>query len=97
MVLAMLMVIWCLGSCYLTFRYGFSRRWAGTLDSFSLFLFGADLADKVKDNPAFGKDAEECKELKTLPGLIGDSRPYFQPGYVTIVPSAEARKGKYYL
>ncbi|KAH7369687.1 hypothetical protein BKA65DRAFT_3394 [Rhexocercosporidium sp. MPI-PUGE-AT-0058] len=95
---AILMGLWCLGSCYLSFKYGFKRRWSETLDSFSMFRFGADFGDKVKDNPAFGRaEAEECEELKALPGLIGDSRPSFQPGHVSLVASAEARKGKRYM
>ncbi len=73
----MLLALWALGSCFLALRYEFDRRWAETLDSFSLFQFGADLGDKVRDNLAFGMlDVEECEELKRLPGLIGDSRPF---------------------
>jgi hypothetical protein len=95
---AIFLAIWAVGTCILALVYGFGKRWADTLDSFSLFRFGADLSDQVKDNPAFGKaDAEDCEELEKLPGLVGDSKPYFHPGHITLVRGEEALKNKLYL
>ena len=67
---AILLAIWATGTCTLALVYGFDKRWADSLDSFSLFRFGADLSDQVKDNPAFGTvDAEDCEELEKLPRI----------------------------
>jgi hypothetical protein len=94
---AIFLFIWCLGSTYLSLRYGFKKRWSATLDAFSLFRFGADFGHKVMDNPAFGVDeATECSELKEIPGLIGDSRPEFEPGHVSLVQMDIAEEKKYY-
>jgi len=93
-----LLALWALGSCLLSLLYGFNRRWADTLGGYSLFRFGGDLSDKVKDNPGFGvQDFKECDELKRLPGLIGDSRPRFHPGHITLVQTNKALKRKKHL
>jgi hypothetical protein len=95
---AVLLTIWALGSCYLSLRYGFSLRWAETLDSSSLFQFGGDLSDQVKAKPGVGvKDFKDRDELRKLPGLIGDSRPRFNPGHITLVHAGEALKTKKYI
>jgi hypothetical protein len=94
---AVLFVLWCIGCASLSIAYGFDLRWADTLDSYSLFRFGADMGAKVQEKQAFAvPDADECEELQRLPGLIGDSKPYFNPGHVTLVEETEARKKKYY-
>lgn len=93
-----LLALWALGTCLLSVLYGFNRRWAETLDSFSLFQFGGDASDKVKEIPAFPvKDFKDHEQLSQLPGLIGDSRPGFNPGHVTLVNSSEARRTKKYM
>lgn len=95
---AVFLVIWAIGPCVLTLVYAFDKRWADTLDSFSLFHFGADLSDQVRDNPAFGKaDMEDCEEMEKLPGLVDDSEPYFDPGHIFLVRGEEAVKRKLYL
>jgi hypothetical protein len=93
-----LLALWALGSCSLSFYYGFRRRWAETLDSYSLFQFGGDLSDQVKKEPHTGvKDFKDHDELRKLPGLIGDSKPRFTPGHITLVQEAEALKTKKYV
>ena len=93
-----LLALWALGSCFLSLLYGFSRRWAETLDSYSLFQFGGDLSDRVKEKPgSWVKDFTDHDELRKLPGLIGDSKPHFNPGHITLVQAAEALKAKKYV
>lgn len=98
-----LLIIWALISCILSFRYGFQRRWADTLDSFSLFQFGGDISDKVKvkEMPVYSfKDFRDHEQLNQLPGLVGDLRPGFSPGHVTLVErktANEARRTKKYV
>ena len=93
-----LLALWALGTCLLSLLYGFNRRWAETLDSFSLFQFGGDASDKVKEMPAFSvKDFKDHEQLMKLPGLIGDSKPGFTPGHVTLVQSSEALRTKKYV
>ena len=98
-----LLIMWALISCYLSVRYGFLRRWADTLDSFSMFQFGGDLGDEVeiKEMPAYSfKDLRNLDQLRNLPGLVGDMRPWFSPGHITLVerkPANEARKTKKYV
>ena len=93
-----LLVLWALGSCALSFCYGFRRRWANTLDCYSLFRFGGDLSDMIKDNPNFGvQDFKKCDELRRLPGLVGDMRPHDHPGHITLVQTGKASKKKKYL
>jgi hypothetical protein len=92
------LALWALGSCSLSFYYGFKRRWAETLDSYSLFQFGGDLSDQVKKEPHTGvKDFKDHDELRKLPGLIGDSKPRFTPRHITFVQEAEALKTKKYV
>ncbi|KAM0717074.1 hypothetical protein Q7P37_006926 [Cladosporium fusiforme] len=85
---ATLLIIWAIISCILSIRYGFQRRWADTLDSFSMFRFGGDLSDeiKVKEMPLYSsKSFRDHEQLMELPGFVGDSRPEFEPGHVTLV------------
>ena len=68
---AILLVFWSLGTCALSVIYGFDRRWAETLDSFSLFQFGGDASDKIKELPVVAiKDFKDHEQLIKLPGLI---------------------------
>jgi hypothetical protein len=93
-----LLVLWALGTCFLSLFYGFNRRWAETLDSYSLFQFGGDLSDQVKEIPYLRmKDFKDHDELRKLPGLIGDSKPHLIPGHITLVPTAEALTTKKYV
>jgi hypothetical protein len=98
-----LLAIWALISCYLSIRYGFLRRWTDTLDSVSMFQFGGDLADEVKTVDMQGysyKDIRDADQLTKLPGLVGDMRPGFSPGHITLVdriPKNEARRTKKYV
>lgn len=98
-----LLIMWALISCFLSVRYGFLRRWADTLDSFSLFQFGGDLGDKfrMKEMPVHSfKDFRDLEKLAELPGLIGDMRPKFDPGHVALVYNDlanVAKKGRKYV
>jgi len=100
---ATLLIIWAIISSYLSIRYGFLRRWTDTLDSFSMFQFGGDLADevKIKKMPVYSfKDLRDVEQLTKLPGLVGDMRPGFSPGHITLVsrmPANEARRTKKYV
>jgi hypothetical protein len=70
-----LLLLWTFGSVILGCWYGFRRRWAETLDAYSMFVFGVNLADKVKDGDELSATArfEKSQVLNTLPGLIGDA------------------------
>ncbi|KAI9767516.1 MAG: hypothetical protein M1839_004476 [Geoglossum umbratile] len=96
---AVLLVLWSLGSLAFGCYYGFRRRWAATLDGYSMFRFGADLAEKVRDRPEYGMmvSFEECEPLRVLPGLVGDARPRFWPGHIALVRVGKAAKGKLYM
>jgi hypothetical protein len=55
---AVLLSIWAAGSMVLGIGYGFRRRWAPTLDGWSLFVFGVDLSKRVKDLGGLGATLE---------------------------------------
>jgi hypothetical protein len=93
-------LIWAVGCALLACIYGFRRRWSEILDGYSLFRFGADFADQVRDRIDFSSvdSFEDCKVLPKLPGLIGDSRPMMDIGHITLVPKGNvARKDKKYI
>jgi hypothetical protein len=71
---AVLFCIWAFGCVVLGVIYGFSPRWAETLDAFSFLRFGADYADDIRGQPGFGSTVEFDKSdsLCQIPGLIGD-------------------------
>lgn len=101
---AILFFLWALISCILSVKYGFLRRWADTLDSFSMFQFGGDLSThfRVKEMPAYSfKDLRDHEQLARLPGLVGDLQPSFNPGHITLVHrnhgSSQARRTKKYV
>jgi hypothetical protein len=82
-----LLVLWALGSMILGCVYGLRKRWATELDGYSMFRFGADFAEQVRDRPDFGvvMDFEDCNVLSTMPGMIGDIRPDSTPGHISLV------------
>lgn len=95
---AVLLLVWALGSFVLTCIYGFRRRWATTLDGYSLFVFGADLAGEVKRKGGLGAmlDAEHSEVLRMLPGMVGDVEPAAMRGKIGLVDIREGgvvRKG----
>lgn len=96
-----LLAIWACGTSLLSFLYGFRRRWADKLGSYSLLRFGGDLRDQIRNNTGatgMARDRKEWeRELRRLPGLIGDSRPNDSPGYITLVQANEeaSRRKKY--
>ncbi|KAG5287933.1 hypothetical protein I7I48_09955 [Histoplasma ohiense] len=94
-----LLVPWALGSMTLALIYSHRPRWSETFDGYSLFRFGADFADQVKDRPEFlsTEDYETCGALRDLPGFIGDSRPLFTPGHVSLVKNSMAAPDKLYM
>lgn len=91
-----LLLVWAIGSVGLTLMYGFRRRWSSTLDGYSMFRFGADLAERVRDRPEFGVNMgfEDCYLLREIPGLIGDANLGFEPGHITLVQGKEALADK---
>ncbi|KAK2735940.1 hypothetical protein FQN55_001904 [Onygenales sp. PD_40] len=91
--------IWTLGSLILGVKYGFSRRWAETLDGYSLFRFGADFSLEVQEQFDYASttDFEHFEGLRRLPGLVGDARPDMNVGHISLVPRGnEPRKEKRY-
>ncbi|KAK2797548.1 hypothetical protein FQN50_009143 [Emmonsiellopsis sp. PD_5] len=94
-----LFAIWTLGSVVLGVKYGFSRRWAETLDGYSLFRFGADFSSEIQGQFDYASttDFEQCEGLRMLPGLVGDARPDMNVGHISLVPRGnEPRKDKRY-
>lgn len=94
---AVLFLIWCTVSMALGLRYGFGRRWSASLDGYSLFRFGADLADRLAVGSRISsvRPFDECEKLLELPGLVGDSRTETDVGHVSLVESsnlADSRK-----
>ncbi|RPA79694.1 hypothetical protein BJ508DRAFT_139605 [Ascobolus immersus RN42] len=71
-----LLAPWCFISWILVAGYGFQKRWADTLDAYSMFRFGAEFSDDIKANPDFSNtkiDFQSCSALRKMPGLVGDS------------------------
>jgi len=98
-VAAVLFLVWAAGCLALGLGYGFRRRWSATLDGYSLFRFGADLADELRGAPGFSSVApfDQCNKLSRLPGLVGDSAVEFDVGHVGLVESSSvANPGKFY-
>ncbi|PGH14980.1 hypothetical protein AJ79_02660 [Helicocarpus griseus UAMH5409] len=96
---AALFTIWALSSAALGIVYGFRRRWSETLDGYTLFRFGADLAHEVRYHPEFSSTNgfEDCEKLRQLPGLIGDSQPHMPVGHISLVGKHNvAKKDKLY-
>ncbi|KKZ66890.1 hypothetical protein EMCG_07386 [[Emmonsia] crescens] len=94
-----LFVIWSVSSAIIGATYGFRRRWSETLDGYSLFRFGVDLAHEVRHHPGFTSTdgLDKCTKLQELPGLIGDSRPDMEIGHITLVAKQNvAKKDKLY-
>jgi hypothetical protein len=91
-----LLIVWAIGSVTLNVLYGFRRRWSATLDGYSMFRFGADLAERVRDRPEFGINMgfEDCHVLRDIPGLIGDANVNAEPGHITLVAGKEALADK---
>ncbi|KAL3952469.1 hypothetical protein ACCO45_012412 [Purpureocillium lilacinum] len=89
-VAAVLFLVWAAGCLALGLGYGFRRRWSATLDGYSLFRFGADLADELRGAPGFSSVApfDQCNKLSRLPGLVGDSAVEFDVGHVGLVESS---------
>ncbi|PGH04731.1 hypothetical protein AJ79_07010 [Helicocarpus griseus UAMH5409] len=94
-----LLVPWAVGSVVLSLIYSHRPRWSETFDGYSLFRFGADYADRVKDRHEFTstEDYENCEALKTIPGFIGDARPFFTPGHISLVEKCRADMDKLYM
>ncbi|KXX82639.1 hypothetical protein MMYC01_201081 [Madurella mycetomatis] len=92
-VVAALLIFWAAFCLDLAVCYSFRRRWAETLDSYSVIRFGADagvngLVDG-SDNP---KEIEDCRWLKSLPGIVGDSLPGYYFGYITFADAVIDKK-----
>ncbi|KAK2743616.1 hypothetical protein FQN55_007214 [Onygenales sp. PD_40] len=84
---AVLFAIWAFGSALLGALYGFRRRWSEVLDGYSMFRFGADYADEIRDQPDFSsiRQFDKCDALRRLPGLVGDSRVREKVGHISLV------------
>ncbi|KAE9368458.1 hypothetical protein N431DRAFT_560869 [Stipitochalara longipes BDJ] len=101
---AVLLCIWASGSLVLGLLYGLRRRWAPTLDGWSLFVFGLDLSEQVKSMPGLGLgatlDYENAHILKRLPGLVGDIEPEAEKGRIGLVSKQggeTAKPGRFYI
>lgn len=100
-----LLAFWALGSLILGSTFGLRQRWSETLDGFSMFRFGTDNPRFNTTNGRRGGDGggtarryTDCPGLKELPGLIGDSRPDRNVGYITLVEDwrgVASRRKKY--
>jgi len=89
-----LLILWGILSCILGVTYGVRPRWAEILDGFSMFRFGSDFpgfADGI-----CAKTYDQCPELLTLPGLVGDGRPNEQVGHISLVEEVVAVRHKKY-
>ncbi|KAI1412963.1 hypothetical protein F5Y13DRAFT_162199 [Hypoxylon sp. FL1857] len=73
---AVFFATWAVGCVLLGLGYGFRRRWSDSLDGYSFFRFGVELADEVKGRSDFldARDLYQNKTLLSLPGLTGDMR-----------------------
>ncbi|KAK2791462.1 hypothetical protein FQN53_002571 [Emmonsiellopsis sp. PD_33] len=73
-------------------------RWSEKFDGYSLFRFGADFADQLKGCRDFlsTEDYEKCDALLDLPGRVGDARPLFKPGHISLVRDGVAARNKLY-
>ncbi|PGH09142.1 hypothetical protein GX51_00896 [Blastomyces parvus] len=89
-----LFVIWSMSSAIIGITYGFRRRWSETLDGYSLFRFGVDLAPHMRHHSELpvADELDKCTKLKELPGLIGDSCPDRDIGHITLVPKQNVAK-----
>lgn len=100
-----LLSFWALGCLILGSTFGLRQRWSETLDGFSMFRFGSDNPHFNTRNGHRGGDGggtarryTDCPGLKELPGLIGDSRPDRDVGYITLVEDwrgVASRRKKY--
>ncbi|KAK2807014.1 hypothetical protein FQN50_005588 [Emmonsiellopsis sp. PD_5] len=81
------LVPWTVGTMLLVLMYSHRPRWSEKFDGYSLFRFGADFADDLKGCRDFlsTEDYEKCDALLKLPGRVGDSRPLFKPGHISLV------------
>ncbi|EFQ97167.1 hypothetical protein MGYG_00211 [Nannizzia gypsea CBS 118893] len=99
---AVLLILWATGSAVLGIMYGFRRRWSEVLDGYSIFSFGVDCAEEVRarrQNPARpgGGILNQRDALRSIPGLIGDSRMRDEIGHISLVERGNvARKEKLY-
>jgi len=99
-----MLIAWTAGTIILAVMYGFRRRWAVEVDSYTMFRFGSDYAEKVRERPEFGVNMpyEDCHLLKDIPGMVGDARSHTdsEPGKITLVEVGEeflADKRKEYM
>ncbi|KAI0118994.1 hypothetical protein F4814DRAFT_223065 [Daldinia grandis] len=84
--LAVCFAVWSVACTLLGVLYGFRQRWSDSLDGYSLFRFGVELADEVKDKPDFWNATEfhQSKTLETLPGLTKDMRSKRGEGHQSV-------------
>ncbi|KAK2879402.1 hypothetical protein FQN49_000920 [Arthroderma sp. PD_2] len=82
-----LLLLWAVGCIVVGLAYGFRRRWSDTLDGYSLFRFGVDFGEVLRDRHALSstQDLEKSDRLWSLPGMIGDSREQFDIGHISLV------------
>ncbi|KAK2732327.1 hypothetical protein FQN55_004269 [Onygenales sp. PD_40] len=89
---------WTVGTMLLVSMYSHRPRWSEKFDGYSLFRFGADFAHQLKSCRDFWstEDYEKCDALLDLPGRVGDARPLFKPGHISLVRDGVAARNKLY-
>lgn len=96
LVVVALLFVWA-GTCaILAVCYGFRRRWAETMDGYSVMRFGADaVRSGVYDDLDVPREMEDCTWLRRLPGMVGDGCPGYEPGYVALSETVVDKRKKY--
>lgn len=82
-----LLFLWAAICLFLAVCYGFRRRWAETLDAFSVIRFGTDavgsgLYDFTSDPLTGTREMAQAAWLKKMAGMVGDLREGYEPGYI---------------
>lgn len=94
-----LLFLWAAVCLFLALCYGFQRRWAETVDGFSVIRFGTDavgsgLYDFATD--PITREMAHAPWLGKMPGMVGDLRPGYDPGYIGL-SEVEIDKRKEYI
>lgn len=101
LLVVILMLLWASGCMILGVVYGLRKRWAESLDGYSMFCFGADVVQRylsVTELPSAMDDYSRSPIFSLLPGLIGDADSHNpETGRITLVESDVAISTKVYI